>query len=109
MKSFQSDSPLHPKQYRREAAVLPEKGTTGPEERQAKKEKAPAVRERIPPGSGLGESVFSETAYGAYPVVRDVLKSGAGGNAAVQIADFGIINITAGAFVLHSIHPFFPV
>ncbi len=69
----------------------------------------PQAREQKPPESGFGEGVFSEAADGAYPIVRDVLEGGAGGDAAVRITDSGIIHITAGAFVLHHSHPFFRI
>ncbi len=58
------------------------------------------------PESDLSKRVFAETADRAYPVVRDVFERGAGGDTAVRIADFGIIDIAAGTFVLHGVHPF---
>jgi hypothetical protein len=51
--------------------------------------------------SGRGEGIFAQTADGTYPVFRDILPGCAGGDAAVGIADFRIIDIAAGTFVLH--------
>ena len=70
-----------------------------------KRKKLPQGGSRGHRGSGFRKSVFSETADGADPVIRDILERGAGSDAAVRIADFGVIDITAGAFVLHDIHP----
>ena len=71
----------------------------------SKKKKAPAGREPGFRGSDFGKGVLSETADRAYPVVRDVFERGAGGDTAVRIADFRIIDITAGAFILHNNQP----
>ena len=71
-----------------------------------------AFKERLPPqkkpaflwgksgrvGSGGSKSVLAQAADGAHPILGDILPFGAGGDAAVGIADFGIVDVTAGAF-----------
>jgi len=46
---------------------------------------------------------FVYTAYGAYPIIRNIRKGGAWSNSTIGIADFGIIHITA-----RYTDPFFP-
>ena len=54
----------------------------------------------------LYEYVLAEAANGANPIVGNVLKGGAGSDTAVGIANLGIVNIAAGAYVLfHSMLP----
>ena len=48
-----------------------------------------------------GKSILSQAADGANPVFRDIFPGSAGSDSAFGIAGFGIIDITAGAFVLH--------
>ena len=43
-----------------------------------------------------GEVVLAYAADGAYPVFGDVFKGSAGGDAAVGVAYFGVINVTTG-------------
>ena len=44
---------------------------------------------------GLLEHIFGRAAKRANPIVRDVLESGAWGDAAVRITDFWIIDVAA--------------
>ena len=46
------------------------------------------------------EGVLAETADGAYPIIRDILKRGAGRDAAFGIAYLGVVHIAAGALIL---------
>lgn len=39
--------------------------------------------------------VFSKTADGADPVVRNILESGAGGDAVIRIAQFRVVDVAA--------------
>ena len=48
-----------------------------------------------------GEHVLAQAADGADPILGDIFPGGAGGDAAVGVADGGVIDIAAGADVLH--------
>ena len=54
--------------------------------------------------SGGREGVFAQTADGAYPVFRDVFPGRAGFDTAFGIANFRIIDIAAGTFILHGLY-----
>ena len=48
-----------------------------------------------------GEHVLAQAADGADPIFGDIFPGGAGSDAAVGIADGGVIDIAAGADILH--------
>ena len=52
------------------------------------------------------KGILSETADRADPILRNIFPGSAGSNAAFRVADFGIIDIAAGTFVLHVISSF---
>ena len=53
------------------------------------------------------ERVLAQAADGAHPILGNVFPGGAGSDTGIGIAHFGIVNITAGALVLHGHLPFF--
>ena len=52
-------------------------------------------------GSSLLKHILVQTANGAVPGVGQILKGGAGGNAAIGIANGGIVFVSARAYILH--------